>query len=353
MNDPYRTHDDRYSDRYAQDDYRSDSGRGSYSRDGGQDRYRDRSFASDRSGYGERSFGGDAYAGGGQRYGGGRGYEDRGYGAADRGQDPYGAAYGGYGEDVNRDRRYGADPRDQQSYGNRQASGAMMHQGYRAPIGGVRGDAQGYSNAGYSQGGSGLGGYVDNNRYQYNDYHTERNRDGAGYGARDFANQGDRGFWEQTRDEVSSWFGDDAAAHRRQMDDARDSLHRGRGPKGYTRSDDRIREDVNDRLTDDHRLDASDIEAKVSNGEVTLSGHVDSRESKRRAEDIADRVAGVKHVQNNLRVQDRQSSSAYGASTAASGQFGGSQAGATSSTSHPTATSDSSAGTTASTTKSN
>lgn len=79
--------------------------------------------------------------------------------------------------------------------------------------------------------------------------------------------------------------------------------HRGRGPKNYTRSDDRIREDVNDRLSDDSWLDASQIEVQVKDGEVTLSGTVEGRQDKRRAEDVADRVSGVKHVQNNLRVQ--------------------------------------------------
>lgn len=77
----------------------------------------------------------------------------------------------------------------------------------------------------------------------------------------------------------------------------------GKGPKGYVRSDERIREDVCDCLTDDPDLDATSIEVKVKNGEVTLSGTVDSREAKRHAEDLIDRVSGVKDVQNNLRVQ--------------------------------------------------
>lgn len=81
-----------------------------------------------------------------------------------------------------------------------------------------------------------------------------------------------------------------------------DGPHRGKGPKGYARSDARILEDINDRLTDDGRLDASEIEVRVEGGEVTLSGFVHSREGKRRAEDIADRVSGVGHLQNNLRV---------------------------------------------------
>jgi len=78
--------------------------------------------------------------------------------------------------------------------------------------------------------------------------------------------------------------------------------HRGRGPKGYSRSDERIRDDVADRLTADSWLDATDIEVAVKDGEVTLGGHVRSRDDKRRAESLAEDVLGVKHVQNNLRV---------------------------------------------------
>lgn len=78
---------------------------------------------------------------------------------------------------------------------------------------------------------------------------------------------------------------------------------RGVGPKGYVRSDERIREDVCDRLTDDPSLDASEIDVKVSNCEVTLQGTVDSRDEKRSTEDWAEAVAGVRHVQNNLRIE--------------------------------------------------
>ena len=78
--------------------------------------------------------------------------------------------------------------------------------------------------------------------------------------------------------------------------------HRGRGPKNYQRSDERIREEVNERLTEDPRVDASEIEVRVENREVTLTGTVRDRDEKRRAEDIAERVSGVSHVQNSLRV---------------------------------------------------
>ncbi len=116
--------------------------------------------------------------------------------------------------------------------------------------------------------------------------------------------QEDRSFWSQSRDEVSSWFGDDEARRRREQDELRAGEHRGRGPKGYSRSDDRIRDDVSDLLTDNARLDASDIEVNVAAAEVTLTGTVYRREDKRLAEDLADSVSGVKHVQNNLRLKD-------------------------------------------------
>ena len=83
----------------------------------------------------------------------------------------------------------------------------------------------------------------------------------------------------------------------------REQSKRGLGPKNYARSDARIHEDICDELTEDPVLDASDIEVKVANGEVTLAGTVETREAKRRAEDDADQIIGVRHVQNNLRVE--------------------------------------------------
>jgi hypothetical protein len=76
----------------------------------------------------------------------------------------------------------------------------------------------------------------------------------------------------------------------------------GRGPKDYQRSDDRIREEVSDRLTDDHHVDATEISVTVQNGEVTLTGNVSTRDQKRRAEDCAESISGVREVTNNLRV---------------------------------------------------
>jgi len=80
-----------------------------------------------------------------------------------------------------------------------------------------------------------------------------------------------------------------------------------RGPKGYKRSDDRIREDVNDRLAQQDQLDPSEIEVSVVNAEVTLTGTVDARYEKFLAEEIADDVSGVNEVHNQLRVRRAQS----------------------------------------------
>jgi len=77
----------------------------------------------------------------------------------------------------------------------------------------------------------------------------------------------------------------------------------GRGPKGYVRSDERIREDVCDRLSDDDEIDARDITVTVKSAEVILEGTVNDRRSKHRAEDIAESVSGVKDVTNHLRAR--------------------------------------------------
>lgn len=112
----------------------------------------------------------------------------------------------------------------------------------------------------------------------------------------------DRGWWDRASDEVRSWFGDDDAGRRRHAEDAPGGRHRGRGPRNYRRSDERIRDDINDRLTDHDWLDASDIDVTVVAGEATLTGRVESRSAKRLAEDLAESVSGVTNVQNNLRV---------------------------------------------------
>src|SRR5579884_1892353 len=92
----------------------------------------------------------------------------------------------------------------------------------------------------------------------------------------------------------------------------------GRGPKNYRRSDERIQEDINERLTRHGDVDASEIEVEVHNGEVTLRGSVDHRNTRRLAEDIAESVSGVKQIHNQLRVGSHEHETAAQGSRAGS-----------------------------------
>ncbi|QLY27300.1 BON domain-containing protein [Bdellovibrio sp. KM01] len=124
-------------------------------------------------------------------------------------------------------------------------------------------------------------------------------------------------------------------------DESRRSFE-GRGPKSYTRSDDRIKEDVCDMLTRHSEIDANDIEVEVKNGEVTLSGTVNERRMKHMAEDLAERVSSVKDVTNNIRVQkesthdwsssSQSESSIDGTSSSTKGSSAGKRAGSSTGT---------------------
>ena len=65
----------------------------------------------------------------------------------------------------------------------------------------------------------------------------------------------DRGAWRQ-----STWY--------------QAGPYTGRGPRNYLGSDERIFEEICQRMTQHGELDASDIEVQVSGGDVTLSGSV-------------------------------------------------------------------------------
>ncbi|HWS87307.1 MAG TPA: BON domain-containing protein [Pyrinomonadaceae bacterium] len=145
--------------------------------------------------------------------------------------------------------------------------------------------------------------------YDEDDRDDRRRHDVRG---REDEHRGEGGSWlDRAADQVRSWLGsgDDDRERGRHGDESRRALGRGEGkfrglgPKNYRRSDDRLREEVCDRLTDNEWLDASGVEVNVVAGEVILTGMVDSRYAKRLAENIADSVSGVSNVQNNLRVQ--------------------------------------------------
>jgi osmotically-inducible protein OsmY len=77
----------------------------------------------------------------------------------------------------------------------------------------------------------------------------------------------------------------------------------GRGPKNYHRTDERIREEICDRLTTHPDIDASDLEIDVAKGVVTMTGTVETSHEKRIADLIADDVAGVDDVNNMVKVR--------------------------------------------------
>ncbi len=84
----------------------------------------------------------------------------------------------------------------------------------------------------------------------------------------------------------------------------------GGGNEGYswtpppeTRHDDRIHDDVVDRLSLNDEVNAGDIQVEVEAGAVTLTGNVDNRHMKQTAGDIAEAVPGVSSVHNRLHVE--------------------------------------------------
>jgi len=78
-----------------------------------------------------------------------------------------------------------------------------------------------------------------------------------------------------------------------------------RGPKGYTRSDERIKEDISERLWRTEYLDSSEVSVAVKDGVVTFSGTVPVRWMRHEIENIADSCIGVQDIENNIRVQRR------------------------------------------------
>jgi hypothetical protein len=122
------------------------------------------------------------------------------------------------------------------------------------------------------------------------DYRGETSRDREGNGDRNMS--GRDMYWnnmDRDRD--------------RDRQQQRQAGFRGKGPIGYQRSDERIKEDVCEALTDDDAVDASSIDINVKQGEVTLTGTVPDRSMKRMAEECIERIPGIKDVQNQLRVQ--------------------------------------------------
>ncbi|GFE84485.1 hypothetical protein GCM10011487_64850 [Steroidobacter agaridevorans] len=345
----------RYNRGYGQGDYDQEFGQ----RESGQGTRYGQSGRYSESGYGR----GREYLGGGRSHygnetGGWQGREDEQWRNRDtHGQYDREANYGGFSSSgTGNYRGYGGSGGSYQGgQGRWGEAGTQYSQGGG---GGSQGDYnyRGYERSRYGQGGfQGQGGYQGRSVYEGQRGQGNRGRSGQeGYGQNEGYRQrygqgagqrygesmrsygsgrpsGGRAYGEYSGT-PSGYFGDEYSSQGEGMDQYGSQgsqgrqwgqqeygAHRGRGPRGYKRSDDRIREEVCDCLTDDDRLDASNIEVAVKEGEVTLSGSTTSRSDKRWAETLAERISGVKEVQNSIRVQEQQRSqtgtqSAQGAS---------------------------------------
>ncbi|HEY8507100.1 MAG TPA: BON domain-containing protein [Steroidobacteraceae bacterium] len=77
----------------------------------------------------------------------------------------------------------------------------------------------------------------------------------------------------------------------------------GRGPKGYKRSDERIREEICETLIYTETVDCSDVSIEIENGKALLEGTVPERRMKHMIEDIVASCVGVEDVENRIKVQ--------------------------------------------------
>jgi hypothetical protein len=166
----------------------------------------------------------------------------------------------------------------------------------------------GYSQGGFGQGGQ--GGYGQGGQGGYGQGSQ------GGYGQGGYGGSGDQRFG-MSESQRPQWR-DEGHNHRGS------GPHRGKGPVGYQRSDERVREMISESLADDDQIDASQIEVTVKNGEVTLTGTVSDRRTKREAEECACMVSGVRDIQNQLRVKDDRSAgqSNQSGQSNQTGQFG-------------------------------
>lgn len=291
-----------------------------------------------------------------ERYGRGRGYEgERGersrgreesYGERDRWRSEREESGWGsrHGRGIDRNREWGSQGRGGRGYDEEQESGMFGEEDvgggygvrgsgrseygrYGPEYGGGRWGNEYGETTGYGQGGWGGGprGQGRSGSYGLRGYDEEPGRGrvwGRGYEGRGASEWGEReGYWGQPgmrgyeegmQHQPSQYWGRSAQTETtRSRSWARPGMGRetergryfGRGPKGYRRSDERIREDVADRLTWNPDIDASDIEVRVENGVVTLTGVVEDRAEKRAVEDAIEDVLGIEDIRNELKVR--------------------------------------------------
>lgn len=210
-----------------------------------------------------------------------------------------GSEHDAYFNDLRSDTRYWTEPRDE--WGESRRSGESERFAGRQPYAQSYGRDYPGTGAGTGAGTSGYDeelGYRPQRRWADDDDDRDQ---GEEHGA--LYNLGHR-----IGEAVSNFFG---------LDD--DDVDKRNVPRGYTRTDERIRDQICERLTFTSGVDVGEVSVDVDKGKVTLSGTVHQRSQKYAIEDIADNTFGVTEVENNIRVEKREASSGDGTSAGSRG----------------------------------
>jgi osmotically-inducible protein OsmY len=184
------------------------------------------------------------------------------------------------------------------------------------PYGGSQQQGYGRSSE-YQQGGYGRSRYGQREQGGYGEFREgrsgssewrpeESSRQRQGYGRQYESQSVDQPYPPGFRNEFGSSQGSHYGSSGRQGYSEYGS-HRGKGPKGYTRSDDRLKEIICEKLTDDPTIDATEINVEVTSQIVKLTGTVDDRFTKYDVEELIERCGGVKDIDNQLRVRSGSS----------------------------------------------
>jgi hypothetical protein len=288
-------------------------------RQGSSGAYGPRGQQSGQYGPGSRGYDGDYNR---QDYGASYGQQGGSYGYGGERQEDYdsGRGYGDWdeqsGSSYGQQPGYGSGSGQQRSYGG----GYGQERGYGEGFGQQRGFTGGYGRqgGGYGRSGQGYrpgGGAMDWDGGRGQDW-SERDYGYMSEGRRDF-DRGEQRQWGQWRPRSyqGSGFGVMGGYDRPrgygELGEAAEGPYTGRGPRGYKRSDDRICEEVCERLMHLGQVDATGIDVNVEQGEVTLKGTVRDRWQKRMAEDAAEMVWGVKDVNNKLKTEGNSGGSRW------------------------------------------
>jgi osmotically-inducible protein OsmY len=224
----------------------------------------------------------------------GRGESDRGeygggqYGGREPGRGEYGSSPGGGYAGGSQQGGYGG------GYGGSTGRGGAVGEGWQGGYAGGR-----EQNREYGQGGTDAGGYgrgSGGTESQGGNWFT-------GPSGRDMGDRNpSQGFTGGYGGGFGSSYASSGAGFGGQQR-AGGQSYAGRGSRNYRRSDQRIEEDVHEALMRHHEIDATDIDVRVENGAVTLTGHVEDRRTRRLAEEVVEQLPGVRDVDNQLRAR--------------------------------------------------